>query len=241
MAVYFDDKGTFNYTYKIKGKQFTEDAGQIDKFPYYARKNGLYWIENDTMYVRQSGITTVVRQSEDYVGITRLIVVNNNTNILINRRNFFVQHNGFIRFQDVINDDFELYGDIIRNDNKLYSLYNFSSDLYGLVPIDCFRYIKYDNRHSMDVHYYINNDIEKSIGCKRQDLTKLLEIIYSDGGVYYILKDNYSAFLIDYPMNDKNISRVEVSGNEVMIYFTDRQELYHVGEIYPVPIGSTLP
>ena len=242
MAVYLDDRGIFTYVYKISSRQITEDVSYVEPFVYYVRKNGLYWIERNIMYCRFNNITNTVLVSDDLADVIQFIVVNNNTNILIKRGIYQIQHNEKIRFTDELADDFDLYdNNIIRNNNKLFCLYNFNSIGFDIVPIDSEYYIKYDNRHFLGIHNYINQSNEHCLGCNKYDIEKLFEIVYNDNGLYYVIKNQYKAFLVDYVFSDKNISDVQTANNHVMIYYGGTvQYLYHVGVLYTVPVDSRL-
>ena len=239
MALYENPDRNLIFTYNLNKKQVEEEANFVRGVPCFVNRRGLYWIDRNVLYRYFNKTTFTIMTSDDFDGINRFIIVSDDTNILIDNRNFSIQHKGRIRFRDIIRDDFDYYpGKIIRNDNKLYNLYDFSNVISTSIPINCEYYIHY--RSSNGCHNYITNDKKLYRSFYELDVNEIYKDIVSSNGLYYALINDKRAIEVDYDFSIDNIKNIEISGMYIMITFNDNALIYHLGSTYIVPLGSRL-
>lgn len=238
MSLYYNDRGVLTYSYMMNGRQVDEDVSRIDRSIIYVRKDGLYWIEGLSIQRLFNGRQTTFIDNYDFTGIVRLIVVNKDTSILVSRENYYIYHKGQVRYTDKVSQDFDLYRfNFIRNGGKLFGLYTFSEILFENVPEDCRFYVQFNNRNFINPHNYFNTTDKFCIG------SSLIDVEFMDGyirigNLYYVVKDEFRMLYIDISLD--GTQGVVVSDQQVMLYYKDRQSIYHQGIVYNVPIGSVL-
>ena len=110
--------------------------------------------------------------------------------------------------------------------------------LFEEVPHDCQHYIQYDNRNFINPHNYINSKQQNCVGNIIVDVEIPANSVYQIGNLFYVIKDEFRLLYVDIPLDD--VEKVEVLGEQVMLFYKSFQSLYHQGIIYNVPVGSSL-
>ena len=238
MSIYYNDRGILTYSYIMNKIQIDEDVSRIDGNVIYVKKNGLYWIEGNTVQKLFNNKQTIFIDNYDFTDIIRLIVVNKDTSIFVSPELYYIYHKGQVRFSNRVGKDFDLYRfNFIRNNNKLFNLYRFSETLFDKIPEDCKFYIQFNNRNFTNPHDYFNISDKQSIGNILIDIEFMDKYIRVEN-IYYIIKNEFRSLNIDLPL--EGIQDIQVSDDQIMLYFKSGQSIYHQGILYNVPSGSRL-
>lgn len=242
MALYINSAGEYIYTYRVGSTQYNDNVDGLVRYPYYVKKNGFYYLDGLRMYRYYNRESVLYAESDSFDGIVKFYVLNSETNVLLSTKNFFIQHNGSIRFSGDLFEDFDIYPcNVIRNSNTLFNVYDFSNVVFGTIPEQCSYYQQYDNKHYLDKHCYFDSKFVKYDGCYVIDTDLLFDKIVKCFGLYYAVNDQYRTFCVDYDFSDRSIREVGVSKMQVLITTDVTQFVYYFGELYEIPTGSTIP